>query len=66
MDEKKMQELKPDEMEKVNGGNGLWTRENGNLYWNKEKCTCGGRWYLIKTELGSVALKCDGCGSLHY
>ena len=39
MDEKIMRELNLDEMDTVNGGNGLWTRENGNLYWNKEKCT---------------------------
>ena len=66
MEENKMQELSLDEMDKVSGGKDLWTRENGKFYWNREKCACGGRWYMIQTELGGVALKCEGCGSLHY
>ena len=67
MEENKMRDLNLDEMDKVSGGgDSQWERdENGRYFLAGEQCSCGGRWYMIQTELGGVALKCEGCGSLH-
>ena len=66
MDEKKMQELNPDEMEKVSGGGGSWAHENDKFYFEAERCACGGKLCLICTEGGDLILKCESCGSLRH
>ena len=54
MEEKKMQELNLDEMDKVSGGG--WVDENGKTYMYPDKCLCGGRFichaahYLSQTQ----------------
>ena len=68
MEEKKMQELNLDEMDKISGGgDSQWERdENGRYFLAGEQCSCGGRWYLVHVSGGSSVCKCNGCGAWVY
>ena len=60
MEEKKMQELNLDEMDKVSGGG--WVDENGITYMYPDKCLCGGRFILDMLMGGWAYCYCEKCG----
>lgn len=61
MEEKKIQELNPDEMNRVSGGS--HRDGNGNLVWDGERCPCGGEFLIVFYSGGIYTLKCNTCGS---
>ena len=67
MDDKEMEKLDLDELDKLSGGEERWTTINGYFYLKDEKCSCGGGWYLVRdwSRPGGARLKCDSCGKFY-